>query len=54
MSCVQHVNKAEEETTEHVSNCTAYSRALRSKVQADITRESRLSKLKETAVLQMS
>ena len=42
--------KAEEETTEHVFNCTAYRRALGSKVQVDITRESRISKLKEVAV----
>ena len=43
--------KAEEETTEHVFNCTAYRRALESKVQVDITRESRLSsKLKEASV----
>ena len=30
--------KAEEETTEHVFNCTTYRRALGSKVQVDITR----------------
>ena len=42
--------KAEEETTEHVFNCTAHRRALGSKVQVDITRESRISKLKEAAV----
>ena len=34
----------------HVFNCTAYRRALGSKVQVDITRESRISKLKEVAV----
>ena len=42
--------KAEEETTEHVFKCTAYRRALGSKVQVDNTRESRISKQKEAAV----
>ena len=42
--------KAEEETTEHVFNCTAYRRALGSKVQVDIRRESRQSKLKDASV----
>ena len=42
--------KAEEERTEQVFNCTAYRRALGSKVQVDIMRESRLSKLKEASV----